>query len=121
MVRAKFRYTPEERKLTMRVSGHAGAGPKGFDIVCAGASMYAFAIAQCIRNMDGEGKLENPPFIQTETPGRLIVSCVPKEEHFTEAVHTFYVAQVGFRLLAEAYPDNAMLIPFETSLTGDSK
>lgn len=121
MVRAKFRLIADERKLTMRVSGHAGAGPKGFDVVCAGASMYAFGIAQCIKNMEGEGKLESPPFIQAETPGRVVVSCVPKEAYFTEAVHTFYVAQVGFQLLAEAYPDHAMLIPFETPLTGDSK
>lgn len=121
MVRAKFKLTPEEGKLTMRVSGHAGAGPKGFDVVCAGASMYAFGIAQCIKNMAEEGKLEKEPFIQTEQPGRVVVSCVPKKEHFSEAVHTLYVAQVGFQLLSEAYPDHAMLIPFETSMKGDSK
>ena len=116
MVRARFRLTPEERKLTMRVSGHAGAGPKGFDVVCAGASMYAFGIAQCIKNMAEEGKLEKEPFIQTETPGRVVVSAIPKKEHFAEAVHTFYVAQVGFQLLSEAYPEHAALIPFEASL-----
>lgn len=105
----------------MRVSGHAAAGPKGYDVVCAGASMYAFGIAQVIKNMEEEGKLETPPFIQTEQPGRVVVACVPKPQYFSEAVHTFYVAQVGFQLLSEAYPKHAMLIPFETSLKDDSK
>lgn len=121
MVRVKFKLTPERRELSMRVSGHAGAGPKGFDVVCAGASMYAFGIAQVIKNMDDEGKLEQPPVIQVDTPGRVVVSCVPKKAYFGEALHTFYVAQTGFRLLSEAYPDHAALIPFETSLKGDSK
>ncbi|MBQ0166885.1 MAG: ribosomal-processing cysteine protease Prp [Treponema sp.] len=120
MVRAKFRIDPKERKLSMRIAGHAGAGPKGFDVVCAGASMYAFGISQCFKNMEEEGKLENPAMIAISN-GRVSASVTVKPEYFGEAVHTLYVAQVGFRLLSEAYPDYAKLIPYETSLTGDSE
>lgn len=115
MVKAKFRYNQEERKLSMNISGHAGAGPKGFDVVCAGASMYAFCIAQCLKDMEEEGKLENPAMINI-SDGRVSASVVPKIEFFCEALHTFYVAQRGFHLLAESYPDNVKLIPFETAL-----
>lgn len=120
MVKAKFRYNPAERKLSMRVSGHAGAGPKGFDVVCAGASMYAFGIAQCLKDMEEEGKLERPAMIDISS-GRVSVCVIPNEECFYEALHTFYVAQRGFHLLAESYPDNVKFIPFDTALISCSK
>lgn len=120
MVIAKFKLT-EDGALTMRVNGHAKAGPKGYDAVCAGASMFAFAVAQCVKNMAEEGKLAAEPSVDVGKPGRVAVSCVPKQEHFGEAVHLFNVAQVGYHLLAEAYPDHARLIPLETSLADASK
>lgn len=115
MVIAKFRFFPDTKKLCMRVEGHAGHGPKGHDVVCAGASMYAFGIAQVLQNMGRDGKLETDPVINV-SDGRLSISVVPKDGFFAEALHTMYVGQVGFGILAEAYPEHARLIPFDASV-----
>ena len=115
MVTAKFRFFPNTGRLSMRVEGHAGLSEKGTDVVCAGASMYAFGIAQVLQQMAQEGKLKDDPHMNI-TDGKLFISVVPKESFFAEALHTMYVGQVGFGILAEAYPDHARLIPFDATV-----
>ncbi len=112
MVTARFKQDRDAGKLSMRVSGHAGHGAKGTDVVCAGASMYAFGIAQCLELMAQEGKLEGEPVLSV-SEGRLSVSVVPKPQHYTEALHVFWVAEVGYQLLAESYPDHVKVTTFE--------
>jgi len=118
MVTARFKFYPEENRYTMRVSGHARQGPKGFDVVCAGASIFAMTIAQAFINMGKEDRLEEPPHIEIED-GRIRLSVIPKEEFIAETLHTFYFAQLGFGLLEESYPDHAKLISFEAPDKGD--
>ena len=112
MVVARFKYDPDAGRLSMRVSGHAGHGAKGTDVVCAGASMYAYGIAQCLESMFDEGKLEGAPTLDI-SEARLSVSVVPKAEYFHDVLLVFWVAQTGYQLLAASYPDHAKLTPFE--------
>ena len=39
----------------------------------------------------------------------------PKKASYTEALHTYYVAQVGYRLLAKDYPEYVKLTTFGES------
>jgi len=96
----------------MRVSGHAGHGPKGTDVICAGASMLAYTAAQCLDLMAREGKLEGDPVLSIRD-GRMSVSVVPKARHFNEALHVLWVAEVGFTLLTRNYPEFVKVHVFE--------
>lgn len=116
MIVARFKQDPDAGRLSMRVSGHAGHGPKGFDVICAGASMLAYTAAQCLDLMAKEGKLEGEPVLNV-SEGRLSVSVVPKNEYFREALHVFWVAEVGYQLLAASYPDHVKATLFDPAAT----
>ena len=111
MTTAKFEKGVEFISMTVR--GHAGFAELGKDPVCAGASVLAMTVAQCVDNMHCEGKLKKKPSI-TVRNGRVSVVAKPKPEHFSEALHTFYVGEIGMQILSEVYPESVQLIPFAT-------
>ena len=116
MVDAKFEYSPD-KYLSMTVKGHAGFAELGKDPVCAGASVIAMTVAQCIQFMQEDGKLQKKPSIVIRN-GRTTVTAKPKPEHWAEAFHIFYIAEIGMQLLSEAYPEHASLTPFATPEEG---
>lgn len=90
--------------ITMRVSGHAGAGKTGKDTICASASILAYTVAQALKFMHFKGALIKRPHIKLKE-GSTVITAFPKAEAYEEAFHTFFVAQVGFSLLQHNYPD----------------
>ena len=77
---------------------------EGKDIVCSAASVLAHTLAQEAKNMEHRGQLEEPPYIRTDK-GDMVVMLYPKDEMaYIEALHTFYIAEIGFSLLAHNYP-----------------
>lgn len=111
MVNVKFDYDVPAGVLVMDVKGHAAFAELGKDPVCAGASVLAMTVAQMVRNMQDEGKLQKKANIRIKN-GRVTVICKPKQAHWTEALHTFYFGETGMHLLAESYPDHVSLTPF---------
>lgn len=111
MVSAVFDNDKESGSIILRLTGHAGADEKGKDLVCAAASMLAYTAAQTLWYMYEEGGLQKKPHIKLNEGDTLIVA-KPKPECFNEALHTFFVVQVGYHLLAESYPRNIELISF---------
>lgn len=103
MIKVKFERNDESKLYLLKIDGHACAGDKGTDIICASASILAFTLAQMVSNMRKEGKLRKEPTVRLKEGDALIV-CKPKDEAYTEALHTFYMAQVGYDLLAQNYP-----------------
>ena len=118
MVNASFDYTPDNGVLTMRVSGHAGSGPKGFDLICASVSGIAVGIAQVISDMGQEGKFRKKPNI-TIRKGYVKIVAKPKDEHFAETLHTLFVGEVQLGLLAQVYPQFITLQPFVMAAKGE--
>lgn len=116
MTSAKFSYHRESAALQMSVKGHTGFAELGKDPVCAGASILAMTAVQCLMMMNEDGKFQKKPNV-TVRNGRVEITVKPKPEHFGEAFHVFWMAQVGMRLLEESYPANITLTPFETALT----
>lgn len=114
MVNAEFFTNKESGSITLRLTGHAGADEKGKDIVCAGASILAYTVAQTLQFMYEEGNLQKKPRLNLEE-GDTIIVCKPKPEYYTEALHTFYVAQVGYHLLSHSYPQYVSLSSFGES------
>lgn len=113
MTTAKFGIEPGAGALVMDVRGHAGFAELGKDPVCAGASVLAMTVAQCIQYMGEDGKLQKKPNI-TIRNGRVTVVAKPDPESFHEALHVFWFGQTGMRLLEEAYPGQVTVRPFET-------
>lgn len=114
MIRAEFFTNKESGSITLKVTGHAGQAKKGEDIVCASASILAYTVAQAIQFMYEEGDLQKQPYIKLDD-GNTTIIAKPKAGSYTEALHTFFVAQVGYHLLAHNYPQYVALSSFGDS------
>lgn len=111
MVKAEFFTNKESGSITLKLSGHAGQAENGKDIVCAAVSILAYTVAQALQFQYEEGGLKKKPHLKLE-PGDTVIVAKPKPERFEEALHTFFVAQVGYSLLAKTYPQYVMLSSF---------
>ena len=111
MVNAEFFTNKESGSITMKLSGHAQQDERGKDIVCAAASILAYTVAQALQFMYEQGELQKKPHIRL-AEGDTIIVAKPKPETYAEALHTFFVAQVGYHLLAHNYPQYVSLSSF---------
>ena len=111
MVNAEFFTNQESGSITLKLTGHAGQAKKGEDIVCASASILAYTVAQALQFMYEQNELQKKPRIKLEE-GDTIIVAKPKAESYAEALHTFFVAQVGYHLLAHNYPQYVSLSSF---------
>ena len=114
MVKAEFFTNKESGSITMKVTGHAGQAKKGEDIVCAAASILAYTVAQALQFMYEQGDLQKQPHIKLDE-GDTVIVAKPKAASYAEALHTFFVAQVGYHLLSHNYPQYVTLSSFSDS------
>ena len=111
MVQVEFFTNKESGSITMKLTGHAEQAKKGEDIVCAAASILAYTVAQALQFMYEQGDLQKKPHIKLND-GDTVIVAKPKAESYAEALHTFFVAQVGYHLLAHNYPKYVTLSSF---------
>lgn len=104
MIKVSFEISDNGKTIILNIRGHAGAADVGKDIVCASASILAYTVAQEVQTMYDRGRLKKKPNIRLEE-GDSTITCKPVKTSMTEALHIFLVAQTGFRLLAQTYPD----------------
>ena len=116
MIRASFSFDREEGWIALRVQGHAGFAQLGQDPVCAGASVLAFTAAQCLKDMESQGKLRKKLHLVARS-GRMLLVAKPRDERFDEALHVLYMAETGMRLLAESWPEHVTVEPFDREET----
>ena len=109
MIRATFAH--EDEVIVLKVEGHAGQDEKGHDIVCAAASILTYTIAQYLQYVGEQGGLYKKPNILLNDGDALIVA-KPTEEYEAEVLNAFFVAEVGFSLLAQNYPQYVELKMF---------
>lgn len=103
MIEIEFTINDKYGRLSLKVKGHAGQAEIGKDIVCASASILAYTVAQVVSNIESKGGLKKPPTIKLRKGGT-VITCHPTEEYMNELAHTYYVAEVGYSLLAHNYP-----------------
>lgn len=115
MIKVKFDYTDDGKSLILTVKGHSNYDVKGRDTVCASATMLAYTIAQIVQDMYDRKELKKKPTIRLEE-GDSVITCKPRRDMYAEALHSFFVVEVGFALLAHNYPEYVQLTPF-----GDGK
>jgi uncharacterized protein YsxB (DUF464 family) len=109
----KVSFEEKEGKITLTLKGHAGQADIGHDIVCASCSILAYTVAQIVKYEGDNGGLKAPPKIMLEK-GEAVISCEPTEERYAEILHSYYVAEVGYTLLAHNYPQFVDLTMFGT-------
>ena len=108
MTTVRFEKDLENGVLSMEVRGHTGFAEAGKDPVCAGASTLAMTVAQCVKTMEENERLQKQAHIVIRS-GRVLVTAKPKTEYLQETRHLFWMAETGMRLLAEAYPENIVI------------
>ena len=111
MIKATFTRDDESKALILKVKGHAGQDTTGHDIVCAAASILAYTVAQYLQYVHDRGGLQKKPHIVLNDGDALIVA-KPTQEFEGEVLNAFFVAEVGYSLLANNYPQYVELKMF---------
>ena len=109
MIDVKFMMEEERHFIQMTLKGHAGQAEHGHDLICASASILAYTVAQVVKAMEHHGDLNGEPIIDLREGNATIMCRCRYSEDFGELVHTFFVASVGYSLLAHNYPEYVSL------------
>lgn len=109
MINVHF-FTQADGSVHLEMDGHAGAAPKGEDLVCAGASTLCYTLAQAVRFLHSQDALSHPPVIEIQE-GRASIIAVPKSEYDGVVYTAFWTVQTGFYTLSSSYPDHVRLRP----------
>lgn len=103
MITVRFYRKKCRGSVHMVLDGHAGAAPRGEDLVCAGASMLAYTAAQAVQFLYEQGKLQCRPRIAIHEGSGVIIA-TPKPDFEGEVLFVFWVVQTGIYVLARNYP-----------------
>jgi len=87
----------------LQMQGHAGAAPKGQDLVCAGASTLALTLGRAAALMEEEEMLARPAQVKLEA-GDTAISVLPREDWVAVVDIVFWTILLGLSRLAQAYP-----------------
>ena len=107
MILAKF-YCGGDGSLHMQALGHAGAGPRGQDLVCAGVSTLAETLAQAVERLYHQGMLRRCPRVELYE-GNAEIIAQPKARFRKETAMVFWTVQNGIAELASGFPGNVKL------------
>ena len=111
MIKASFKRDEDSKAIIMTVKGHAGQDDSGHDIVCAAASILTYTIAQYLQYVHKQNGLIKKPHIEIKD-GDAIIIAKPTEKYEGEVLNAFFVAEVGYSLLANNYPQYVELNMF---------
>lgn len=102
----KITHYPEYNQIT--IEGHAEAGPKGQDIVCAGVSALLHTLIANVTHWQDQGYLMDCRY--EERDGYAQVSYVPKSRwnHILAAITEAIC--VGWQGIAEEYPEHVSYV-----------
>ena len=103
MIKVKFEQCKDIEAIIMKVEGHAGLDKEGHDIICSAASILTYTIAQYLQYVYDRGGLQKKPRIDINSGDALLVA-KPTKEFEGEVLNAFFVAEVGYSLLAHNYP-----------------
>lgn len=113
MVNVRFYRNPEQGTVQMEMDGHAGAAPKGRDLVCAGMSTLAYTAGQAVWFLHQNGMLKCEPVVEIEE-GKAYICAAPKEECQAETLCVFFTVQAGVYVLASDYQEYVKLLPMKS-------
>ena len=86
-------------------AGHANSGPKGKDIVCAGASALFFTLIRCLDKLDDDFEPEVFKY-----GDRTNITLDPPISGMHDVKLLFGAFAEGFEMLGNKYPDNVRFV-----------
>lgn len=95
-------YCRNDFRLT--VTGHAGAGKPGEDVVCAGVSALVLTLGANVAELCLQENARNP-VLRTQ-PGDACIACTPQKGMEQVLMLMFDTVCEGFALLQKLYPEN---------------
>jgi len=104
-------FSVKDDEIGLEVKGHAGAAESGHDIICSAASILGYTVAQIADSIYRRDGFEEPPIIKLDH-GNAVIRCKPNKDTDDEIRYAFYVAAVGYELLAFNYPQFVSLTKF---------
>lgn len=110
MIYAKFYCKPSAGSVHMTLRGHAGAAPRGQDLICASATTLAYTLAQAVQFLWEQGTLKKKPRLWLHE-GEATIIATPREDCFAQVLQTFWTVQCGCYCLARNYPQHITLDP----------
>ena len=94
--------TFDPKNLELNMEGHAGAGDKGKDIVCASASMLFYTLSKSL--LKSKEMMKKHPIVKWDD-GLGNLKCRPIKEYQPNVTLMYWTVLNGFELLAEEYPE----------------
>lgn len=111
MVTVRLERSEDKKTLVLTMQGHAQAGERGKDLVCASVSCLAYTAAEAVRRLYEANKLRKRPTIRL-TEGDAVITCKPSRQFFEEAQTVMNVIIAGCEAIERAYPENVRVIPY---------
>ena len=90
----------EPARLLLRMEGHAGAGIRGEDPVCAALSMLGITLERRVTDL-----AEHAFPSVSRAPGKLLIACSPDEAGKGQCRECFETVAAGLALLAAEKPE----------------
>ena len=97
MIKARMYWS----RMRIEISGHAGYEEKGRDIVCAGVSALAYALAAALEEAKKRGRTAAE---MKESEGEIQIWADPEMGSLNEIKAYFRMCVKGIRLMQEEYP-----------------
>lgn len=95
--------TFKPKTMELVVSGHAGAGKKGKDIVCSAISVLFYTLGDSL--MQYTDAMEKEPVVK-DVEGEGYIACTPKKEYEANIALVYWTVLNGMQMVAEQYPKN---------------
>lgn len=113
MHKVMFRKDDKHRTLSMVACGHAGAGEKGKDIVCAGVSILACTLIQNVQYWYKMRMITQPHIEVDEQAGDVEIRIRARNQSdYAQVLNGFLVLSIGYVLMAHNYPKNVAVKTF---------
>ena len=103
--------TVNPKKHKFRMTGHANYAEQGKDIVCSAASILFYTACETVRMIEDEA-FENKPVFDINDSDKGVtafIECKPKEDYIAVIDTIYQTIFVGYKLLAEGYPNNVQI------------
>jgi len=95
-------------RFVIYIEGHAEAGPKGQDLVCAASSALASALNLGVMRLEAEGRTKSADIRVAD--GDVSVDFTPAENESERALGLVNTITDAFVWLESCYPDNVCVV-----------
>lgn len=93
------------KKISLTIKGHAESGEYGHDLVCAACSQSAYTFATAVMNLKEYG--QEPKIALACGDAKIVFK--PYKEHKEMVLFALDNIAIGFKLLANSYPEKVKL------------